>query len=708
MKHLGGNITMKFFKPITYIMNRLKFVGKFSLIGGLLAIPILVLTFILVTDINENLNILEKRQTGSKYSQLLKDLIQDVQQHRALAVGLLGGDASFKEEMESKQEEILKDFKEIDQFEKNLKSKNSEELNKIKNNWDEIKSTVENVNVSEATEIHTQLIQTLLEFSLQVSEKSGSMLTDTKEEMNLARSTIQTLPTLTERLGQIRAYGMEVIASDIPEGDSIIKLISLGALVEESLKDLNYEIEILKNDGDFGNSLNELNSDVQEDTEQFLGLVENELVLKSANTSINSEEFYNAATTVINKNFDIYEKNVNQLIERMDKDVKELENTRTVMISSIILLFLLVIYGFVGFYISIRNNIVKLKTVAVEVAEGDLTKVVSLNTKDEMDDVEKAFNSMIHSLRHLVNQINKNAEQVAASSEELTASSEQTTKATEYVANAIQQVSSGAEMQMNGINENSRALEEISIGVQRIAENSSGVADLTVQTAEYAEDGTKSIELNVSQMTNIHSSVAESNQIVKTLHDRSREIGKILDAIKGIADQTNLLALNASIEAARAGEHGKGFAVVAEEVRKLAEQSQTFSLQIADLILGIQNDTEKTVNVMTAVNENVESGLTISRQTADKFAQILQGMKEIAPQIEEISSTAEQMSAGTQQVVASVIEIANISRENSGTSEEVVASTQEQLAAMEDITSSANDLTQMAEELQELVKTFKI
>lgn len=378
------------------------------------------------------------------------------------------------------------------------------------------------------------------------------------------------------------------------------------------------------------------------------------------------------------------------------------------MSSLTIAILLFVTYAFLGFYFSIRNNILQLKNSAFKVADGDLTKKVSLQTKDEMNDIATAFNDMISSLRQLIMQINMNAEQVAASSEELTASSEQTTKATEHVAETIQQISNGADTQMKGINESLIALEEISIGVNRIAEHSSDVAELTIQTALHAEEGTKSVELNVSQMQNIYSSVMESNEMIKLLYDHSQHIGKIIEVMKGIADQTNLLALNASIEAARAGDYGKGFAVVAEEVRKLAEQSHQSSLQIAGLVQGIQGDAEKSVGVMTEVTKNVESGLIISRQTTEKFAQILHGMNKIAPQIEEVSATAEQMSAGAEQLVGGVGEIANISKGNSSSSEEVVASTEEQLASMEEITSSANALTKMAEDLQELVKTFKI
>ena len=102
-------------------------------------------------------------------------------------------------------------------------------------------------------------------------------------------------------------------------------------------------------------------------------------------------------------------------------------------------------------------------------------------------------------------------------------------------------------------------------------------------------------------MNSIHDSVKESNKMITSLHERSKEVRSILDVITGISEQTNLLALNAALEAARAGEHGRGFAVVADEVRKLAEQSQSSAGQIQEILQGIQSDTESSVQIMARV-----------------------------------------------------------------------------------------------------------
>ncbi|MCM0759498.1 methyl-accepting chemotaxis protein [Sporomusa sphaeroides DSM 2875] len=127
-------------------------------------------------------------------------------------------------------------------------------------------------------------------------------------------------------------------------------------------------------------------------------------------------------------------------------------------------------------------------------------------------------------------------------------------------------------------------VEQISDGISEVAANSDYVSSNSGQAADKAQEGNTAVDKAVSQMIHIEQTVNNSSQVVAKLGERSKEIGQIVDTISGIAGQTNLLALNAAIETARAGEQGKGFAVVAEEVRNLAEQSQTAAKQIAALI----------------------------------------------------------------------------------------------------------------------------
>ncbi|TXC92160.1 HAMP domain-containing protein [Metabacillus litoralis] len=376
---------------------------------------------------------------------------------------------------------------------------------------------------------------------------------------------------------------------------------------------------------------------------------------------------------------------------------------------TVIISFLL-IGGLIVFIIirTIIRPIQSLVTSAERISNGDLTEDIVVTSGDEIGQLSKSFKKMVDNLRSVIINLQTSSERVSASSEELIASANQTTVGTKQVAEAIQQVASGAENQTNKIEANTSALEEVLQGILNISTSSTQVSDLAQEAALEATEGEKYVKNNLEQMKFIHSSVLESNKVIQSLYQRSNEIGKILDAISQIADQTNLLALNAAIEAARAGEHGKGFAVVADEVRKLAEQSQKSAGQIALLISSVQEDTNKSVEIMSKVSKNAEEGLAISTETSEKFGFIMNSMNQMTPQIEEVTATVQQMSAAVQEVSASANELTVIAKDSLTTSEEVAATTEEQLASMEEINSAAKALTGMAEELQALIEQFKV
>lgn len=377
---------------------------------------------------------------------------------------------------------------------------------------------------------------------------------------------------------------------------------------------------------------------------------------------------------------------------------------------TLVVLVLSIIIGGVLVYLIIRSIVAPLKILkekAISISNGDLTETIEVRTTDEIGQLGNAFISMQDNLKLLLRNIEQNAEQVAASAEQLSASSQETSAATEQVSTSIQRVAESAEKQKEGAELSVQSLDEISDGALQIAENSLKVTELSNEATKHAEEGGDSVVNIVNKMQVIQDLVVESNNIIHSLTERSKQVDSILKIITGIAEQTNLLSLNASIEAARAGEHGKGFAVVANEVKKLAEQSRESATDIQDIINAIRNDTENTYKIMTRVTRGVEEGVEVSNEAVIKFDRILESMNTVTPQMREVSSTTKQVSDSIRETTVLANEQAVFAQENAAISEQVSASTQQQLAAMEETSALAQSLTEMAEELHSLISKFK-
>lgn len=383
-------------------------------------------------------------------------------------------------------------------------------------------------------------------------------------------------------------------------------------------------------------------------------------------------------------------------------------NQQMLLIINVIVLILAVSIGLI-----LSRNISKAAKLivaeATEIAAGRIPQEkLIVASSDEMGQLASSFNLMKDNLRELIQHVAKSSELVATSSQQLTASAEQSAQAVNQVAAAIGEVAQGAEQQSKAADETTIVVEQITAGIQQAAANANQVAGNSAQAAERARAGNNSVEKAVSQMLHIEETVTTSSNVVAKLGERSKEIGQIVDTISGIAGQTNLLALNAAIEAARAGEQGRGFAVVAEEVRKLAEQSQEASQQIAALIGEIQGDTEAAVLAMSEGTQEVKVGSEVVSAAGQAFKEIADLVSQVSEQVKEISAAMQQMASGSQQIVTAVKEIDQHSKAAVGQAQTVSAATEEQAAAMEEIAASSESLAELAENLQTAVRKFQV
>ncbi|MBP2652702.1 MAG: hypothetical protein H6Q73_271 [Firmicutes bacterium] len=372
------------------------------------------------------------------------------------------------------------------------------------------------------------------------------------------------------------------------------------------------------------------------------------------------------------------------------------------------LILLLGIIGSIWLARAITGPINSLVAGVGKVAAGDLTQRVVVNSKDEAGVLANSFNEMVEHLRLLIFKVSGQAQTLAASSQELNAGTDQSAQVSSKMAETIAEVAAGAEKQLSVVSDAVTIVERNSAKIDHIAANAKMAADMAGKAREAAGNGSEAIETAVDQMAEIENVVTNSAGVVAKLGEQSRRIGQIIETMSAIAGQTNLLALNAAIEAARAGEQGRGFAVVAEEVRKLAEQSQIAAQEIAELITGIQQDTEQAVAAMAKGTEEVNKGNRVVSCAGEAFQEINAAVEQMFGRVSSISAAIGEITAGSKQLVDSVRAVQDISRETLGQTQTVSAATEEQSATMQEMASSSYSLAELAEELQVAVSKFTI
>ncbi|PWV98541.1 methyl-accepting chemotaxis sensory transducer with Cache sensor [Paenibacillus cellulosilyticus] len=398
-----------------------------------------------------------------------------------------------------------------------------------------------------------------------------------------------------------------------------------------------------------------------------------------------------------------------RLISTVDYDevYDSVETARTISIWLTIITAVVAAVFALTLSLGMTKLVSKLTDAVKKLATGDLTPRLQFYRKDELGQLALDFNYMVDSFSLIVGKASHAAEQVAASSEQLTATAMNSVTVSNHIAQSTQEVLRAGESQLQGAEQTSTAMGEMAVGVQRIAESSSAVTELSQDSLHEVQKGSVAIREAVEQMKLIHHSARRSAEDMQTLEGYSQQIGEIVTLITDITNQTNLLSLNASIEAARAGEQGRGFAVVANEVKKLSEQSTLAAANIGNLIREVQASTARAAAEMNQGVQNADRGSELINTAGQAFTQIASMFQEVSNQIQEVSAASQQMSAGTEQVTASMAEIVTMTDGSYRHTQRIGEGAGQQLQSMEEISSASEHLSSMAQELQEALSQFK-
>ncbi|WP_259365430.1 methyl-accepting chemotaxis protein [Colwellia sp. BRX10-3] len=314
------------------------------------------------------------------------------------------------------------------------------------------------------------------------------------------------------------------------------------------------------------------------------------------------------------------------------------------------------------------------------IAQGDLTRRLTIKNQDEFGDLFNNINKLSDDLTSLLKNISQNAYSL-----------DESAKVTSEQSHRIAQSTSE---QITRVNNAKQIAEKMFISSSSVTDEANLTANNVSEASKHSFEVRTIADNNSNRIESLSTSLSDSVEVMARLSKHSDSIGGILDTIGSIADQTNLLALNAAIEAARAGEHGRGFAVVADEVRSLASRTQASTAEIQNMINSLQKETQTAEVAISQGQNQAAECVSQSQELSNAIKQIESALHTIDKMSKSISLASNEQLGFSQDIEVTMNEAAEAATHNA--------------AESQDLSNRSDEVNKLANSLTDSVARFKL